>query len=55
MTRNPAGTVNAGFTKLGLPVGLQILGRQRDDVAVLQAMCFAEGVLGLAATAPHGV
>jgi aspartyl-tRNA(Asn)/glutamyl-tRNA(Gln) amidotransferase subunit A len=55
MTRNPAGTVNAGFTKLGLPVGLQILGRQRDDVAVLQAMCFAEDVLGLAATAPHGV
>ena len=55
MTRNPAGTVNAGFTKLGLPVGLQILGRQRDDVAGLQAMCFAEDVLGLAATAPHGV
>ena len=55
MTRNPAGTVNAGFTKTGLPVGLQIIGRQRDDIRVLQAMCFAEDLLGLATAAPHGV
>jgi Asp-tRNA(Asn)/Glu-tRNA(Gln) amidotransferase A subunit family amidase len=55
MTRNPAGTVNAGFTKLRLPVGLQIIGRQRNDIRVLQAMCFAEDLLGLATTAPHGV
>ena len=52
MTRNPAGTVNAGFTAAGLPVGLQIVGRQRDDLGVLKAMCFAEDVLGVAANAP---
>ena len=55
MTRSPAGTVNAGFTRGGLPVGLQIIGRQRDDLGVLKAMCFAEDVLGVAANARHGV
>ena len=55
MTRNPAGTVNAGFTLSGMPVGLQIVGRQRDDLRVLKAMCFVEEVLGLASNAPHGV
>ena len=55
MSRNPAGTVNAGFTAAGLPVGLQIIGRQRDDLGVLKAMCFAEDVLGVAANAPYGV
>ena len=55
MTRNPAGTVNAGFTRLGMPVGMQIIGRQRDDVRVLKAMCFAEEILGSASNAPHGV
>ena len=34
---HPAITVNCGFTRDGLPVGLQIIGRQRDDRAVLRA------------------
>jgi Asp-tRNA(Asn)/Glu-tRNA(Gln) amidotransferase A subunit family amidase len=55
MTRNPAGTVRAGTTKDGLPVGLQIIGAQRDDLGVLKAMCFMEDVLGYAHDAPHGV
>ena len=33
---NPAISVPAGFTIGGLPVGLQIVGRHRDDWSVLQ-------------------
>jgi amidase len=33
---NPAISVPAGFTSTGLPVGLQIVGRHRDDFGVLQ-------------------
>ena len=33
---NPALSVPAGFTPDGLPVGLQIVGRHRDDLGVLQ-------------------
>lgn len=35
-TAHPAISVPAGFTPEGLPVGLQIVGRARDDVGVLQ-------------------
>ena len=33
---NPAISVPAGFTSSGLPVGIQIVGRHRDDWSVLQ-------------------
>ena len=33
---HPAISVPAGFTPEGLPVGLQIVGRYRDDFGVLQ-------------------
>ncbi len=36
-SHNPAGTVPAGFTAEGLPVGLQIVGPRFADLAVLQA------------------
>ena len=32
MTRSPAGTVCAGFTANGLPIGLQVVGHQHADV-----------------------
>ncbi|MDP6707319.1 MAG: amidase family protein [Alphaproteobacteria bacterium] len=36
-SHNPAGTVPAGFTPAGLPVGLQIVGPRFADLTVLQA------------------
>ncbi len=36
-SQNPAATVPAGFSKEGLPVGLQIVGRRFADLTVLQA------------------
>lgn len=37
MSWNPAANVPCGFTSAKLPVGLQIVGRRFDDLAVLQA------------------
>jgi aspartyl-tRNA(Asn)/glutamyl-tRNA(Gln) amidotransferase subunit A len=54
MTRNPAGTVNAGFTADGMPVGLQVVGRQRDDVMVLQMLAGLEELYGTDRLAPIG-
>jgi amidase len=45
---NPAISVPAGFTSSGLPVGLQIVGRHRDDWSVLQLAHAFERA------APHG-
>ena len=36
ITSHPAISVPAGFTQDGLPVGIQIVGRYRDDFGVLQ-------------------
>ena len=36
VTAHPSISVPAGFTPEGLPVGLQIVGRARDDWGVLQ-------------------
>ncbi|PYM91450.1 MAG: amidase [Candidatus Rokuibacteriota bacterium] len=37
MTGQPAASVPCGFTRDGLPIGLQIVGRRFDDVLVLRA------------------
>ncbi|MEM7275772.1 MAG: amidase [Actinomycetota bacterium] len=47
LTRNPAGSVCAGFTADGLPVGLQMIGRHFAEAEVLAAMAATESVLGL--------
>ena len=36
MSEQPAASVNCGFTRAGLPIGLQIVGRRHDDLGVLQ-------------------
>jgi aspartyl-tRNA(Asn)/glutamyl-tRNA(Gln) amidotransferase subunit A len=37
LTGQPAASVPCGFTRDGLPIGLQIVGRRFDDVSVLRA------------------
>ena len=54
LTRNPAGSVLAGFTADAMPVGLQVVGPQHADVAVLRAMAVLEDLLGLDQLAPIG-
>ncbi len=44
MTGQPAASVPAGFTRDGLPVGLQIVGRHLDDAGVLRACAAFEAV-----------
>jgi aspartyl-tRNA(Asn)/glutamyl-tRNA(Gln) amidotransferase subunit A len=36
MSEQPAASINCGYTKEGLPIGLQIVGRRFDDPGVLQ-------------------
>jgi aspartyl-tRNA(Asn)/glutamyl-tRNA(Gln) amidotransferase subunit A len=54
MTRSPAGTVCAGYTAAGLPVGLQVVGPQHGDVAVLRILALLEDLLGCDRVAPTG-
>ncbi len=36
MSEQPAASINCGYTKSGLPIGLQIIGQRFDDLGVLQ-------------------
>lgn len=46
-TRSPAGTVPVGISSQGTPVGLQLVGPQHADQAVLRALAALEAELGL--------
>ena len=52
MTRSPAGTVGVGFSELGLPIGLQVVGPQHADVAVLRLLALLEDDLAIDQIAP---
>lgn len=52
LTRNPAGTVRCGFTSDRMPIGLQVVGRQLADVAVIQTMSALEEIFGTDEVAP---
>jgi aspartyl-tRNA(Asn)/glutamyl-tRNA(Gln) amidotransferase subunit A len=52
LTGQPAASVPAGFTRDGLPVGLQIVGRRFDDVTVLRASAAFERARPWAAHRP---
>jgi aspartyl-tRNA(Asn)/glutamyl-tRNA(Gln) amidotransferase subunit A len=54
LTQQPAASINCGFTKDGLPVGLQIVGRMYDDAGVLAASAAYEALNPLHEKAPAG-
>ena len=52
---NPAISVPAGFTSSGLPVGVQLIGRHRDDFGLLQLAYAFEAVSPATCRLPPGV
>jgi amidase len=52
ITGNPAASVPAGFTPGGLPVGIQIVGRDKQDFSVLQLAYAFEQATGFAKKRP---
>src|SRR6266851_3509070 len=52
LTGCPALSLPCGFTRAGLPVGLQLVGRPRGERALLAAAALLEAQLGLAALLP---
>jgi Asp-tRNA(Asn)/Glu-tRNA(Gln) amidotransferase A subunit family amidase len=54
LTRSPAGSVFVGRTDDGLPVGLQVVGPQHADAAVLRMLAWVEEVAGCPDVAPVG-
>jgi amidase len=52
ITACPAISIPCGFTESGLPVGLQLVGRPRDDRGVLSAAALFEAEAGLAGLTP---
>jgi amidase len=54
-TFRPAMSVPAGFTPEGLPVGIQIVGRHRDDLGVLQMAYAFEQATGVGSRRPPAV
>jgi amidase len=51
-TGNPAASVPGGFTPEGLPVGVQIVGRNKEDFSVLQLAHAFEQATGFGKTRP---
>ena len=52
VTFRPAISVPAGFTPEGLPIGVQIVGRYRDDLSVLQLAYAFEQATGFGKRRP---
>jgi amidase len=52
MTSCPVVALPCGFTKSGLPVGLQIVGKPKGDAALLAIALFLEDALGIASLVP---
>ena len=52
ISEQPAAAFNGGFSREGLPIGLQIVGRRTDDRGVLQVAAACEQLLGLGDARP---
>jgi aspartyl-tRNA(Asn)/glutamyl-tRNA(Gln) amidotransferase subunit A len=44
MSEQPAASINCGYTRAGLPIGLQVVGRRFDDLGVLQVCAAFEQI-----------
>lgn len=53
LTRSPAGSVTAGFTADGMPVGLQVVGPQHGDAAVFRLLAVLEDLLAVDTVCPY--
>lgn len=53
LTRSPAGSVCAGFTADGMPVGLQVVGPQHGDLVVLRTLAVLEETIGVDTVCPY--
>lgn len=47
LTEQPAASINCGFTQLGLPIGLQIVGQRYDDIGVFRLSKMYEEINGV--------
>jgi aspartyl-tRNA(Asn)/glutamyl-tRNA(Gln) amidotransferase subunit A len=54
LTQQPAASVPCGFTKAGMPIGLQIVGRMFDDARVLRIAKAFESVTEYSELKPNG-
>ncbi len=54
LTRSPAGSVCAGLTTDGMPVGLQVVGPQHADAGVLRLLALLEDTIGFTHRASVG-
>jgi len=54
LTRSPAGSVCAGLTTDGMPVGLQVVGPQHADAGVLRLMALLEDTIAFTHRASVG-
>lgn len=52
MTACPVMALPCGFTRGGLPVGLQVIGRPRGEAALFSAAAYMESLLGVANLTP---
>lgn len=46
MSEQPAAAVHCGFTRSGLPIGLQVIGHRHEDLTVLQVAAMYEALRG---------
>ena len=54
VTRRPGGTTPIGLTSDGMPLGLQIVGHQLDDLRTIELTAWAEDLFALDLVAPFG-
>ena len=52
MTAHPAMSIPAGFTPQGLPIGLQLVGRHRGELALLRLAAGIEQATAVGRRAP---